>query len=159
MPTAEKAGAYLRSEDQKRLDEIRNIVITSVNNVPIRIDDIVQGGPGIGQHSSTPQGVVISYQTRLGRVSLDRALDKDGKEWERFDEKVQAIILMRKNEQSLPTLAGVKEKFAELTKAGKLPPGIELRKSIARHGLIHPDDPHRSRRTQPSASCWSRSSC
>jgi heavy metal efflux system protein len=137
MPSAEKAGAFLRAEDQRRLDEIRNIVITSINNVPIRIDDIVQGGPGIGRLHSESQGVVIGNQTRLGRVSLDRAIDPGGKEWERHDEKVQAIILMRKNEQSLPTLKGVKEKFAELTKPGKLPPGVELESYYDRTHLVN----------------------
>ena len=136
MPSPERAAAFLREEDNKRLDEIRNIVITSVNNVPIRIDDIVQGGPGIGQLFSSPQGVIISHQTRLGRVSLDRALDGKGKEWERSDEKIQAIILMRKNEQSLPTLKGVKEKFKELSKPGKLPPGIELEAYYDRTELV-----------------------
>jgi cobalt-zinc-cadmium resistance protein CzcA len=136
MPGAEKAGALLRAEDQKRVDEIRNIVITSINNVPIRIDDIVKGGPGIGRQHSEPEGVVVGYQTRLGRVSLDRALDPAGQEWERHDEKVQAIILMRKNEQSLPTLKGVKEKFAELSKPGKLPPGVELEAYYDRTELV-----------------------
>src|SRR5579863_914320 len=38
MKTAEEAARFLREEDQKRLSEIRSIVLTSVNNVPIRID-------------------------------------------------------------------------------------------------------------------------
>src|SRR5262249_24824509 len=45
MKSPEEAAAFLRAEDQKRLSEIRDIVITSVNNVPIRIDDVVEGGP------------------------------------------------------------------------------------------------------------------
>src|SRR5437016_5741792 len=39
------AAAYLRAEEQRRLHEIREIVITAVNNVPICIDDLVEGGP------------------------------------------------------------------------------------------------------------------
>ena len=136
MQSPEKAAAYLREEDQKRLDEIRNIVITSINNVPIRIDDVVEGGPAIGTAGSAPQGVVIGHQTRLGRVSLDQAIDAKGQEWARHNEKVQGIILMRKNEQSLPTLKGVKEKFAELSRPGKLPPGIELEAYYDRTELV-----------------------
>src|SRR5262249_32610493 len=44
MPTAEMAAACLRAEEQRRLWEIRDIVITSVNNVPVRVDDVVEGG-------------------------------------------------------------------------------------------------------------------
>ena len=43
MKTPEEAAKYLREEEAKRLRELRNIVITSVNNVPIRVDDVVQG--------------------------------------------------------------------------------------------------------------------
>src|SRR4029077_6558362 len=78
MKTAEEAAAYLRAEDQKRLREIRDIVITSINNVPIRIDDIVEGGPLPHQDAASVQGVAVAHQTRLGRVSLDRALDATG---------------------------------------------------------------------------------
>src|SRR5271166_4371148 len=104
MKTPEEAAAFLRAEDQKRLSEIRNIVITSINNVPIRIDDVVKGGPLPFKDAPSNEGVLVNHQTRLGRVSLDKALDKDGKEWRREDEKVQGIVLMRKGEQSLPAL-------------------------------------------------------
>src|SRR5947209_7982042 len=42
MRTPQEAAKYLRDEDQKRLGEIRDIVITSVNNTPVRVDDVVQ---------------------------------------------------------------------------------------------------------------------
>src|SRR5207302_10493626 len=78
MASAAQAAAYLRGEEQKRLCEIRDIVITSVNNVPVRIDDIVNGGPLPYQDAPSTQGVVVSHHTRLGRVSLDRAIDPRG---------------------------------------------------------------------------------
>ena len=132
----EEAAALLRGEDQKRLREIRSIVITSINNVPIRIDDIVQGGPLLNPDARSMEGVVVGHQTRLGRVSLDQAVDPAGKEWDRYEEKVQGIVLMRKGEQSLPALKGVKEKFEELNKPGKLPPGIELESYYDRTELV-----------------------
>ena len=39
------AASFLREEEAKRLREIRQIVLASVNNVPIRVGDIVDGGP------------------------------------------------------------------------------------------------------------------
>ena len=137
MTSPVRAGAFLRREERLRVREIRDIVITSVNNNDIRIADIVQAGPQLSVSIADRDGVVVGHQTRLGRVGLDRALDKEGKEWERHDEKVQAIILMRKGEQSLPTLKAVKEKFAELTKPGKLPPGVELEAYYDRTELVN----------------------
>jgi len=130
------AGVSLREEERLRVQEIRDIVITSVNNVPIRVDDVVQGGPRLSESSAETEGVVVANLTRLGRVGLDRAVDPAGKEWERHDEKIQGIILMRKGEQSLPALKGVQEKFAELNKPGKLPPGVELEPYYDREELV-----------------------
>jgi len=45
MKTPEEAAAYLRAEDNRRIREIRQLVITTVNNVPIYVNDVVQGGP------------------------------------------------------------------------------------------------------------------
>ena len=136
MKSAEEAARFLREEDQKRLREIRSIVITTVNNSPIEIDKIVQGGPMLSTEIPTHEGVVVSHQTRLGRVSLDRPLDRDAKDWERHHEKIQGIFLMRKGEQSLPALHGVKEKFAELNKPGKLLPGVTLEPYYDRTELV-----------------------
>jgi cobalt-zinc-cadmium resistance protein CzcA len=136
MKTPEEAVRFLREEDQKRLAEIRNIVVTSVNNLPIKIDDLVQGGPLPYKGAPSTEGVIVSHQTRLGRVSLDK-LEKDGKTWRREDEKVQGIVLMRKGEQSLPSIEGVKAKVKELNQPGRLLPGIELEVYYDREELVH----------------------
>src|ERR1043165_2254330 len=132
-----EAAHFLRDEERKRLREIRNIVITSVNNVPVRIDDIVEGGPMLGSDVPIHQGVVVSHQTRLGRVTLDQASDAAATEWERYPEKIQGIILMRKGEQSIPSLKGVKEKFKDLNQPGKLLPGVELEPYYDRTELVN----------------------
>ena len=38
------AAAILRAEELRRIREIRGLVITSVNNQPIRVEDVVEGG-------------------------------------------------------------------------------------------------------------------
>ena len=38
------AAAILRAEELRRIREIRSLVITSVNNQPIRVEDVVEGG-------------------------------------------------------------------------------------------------------------------
>ena len=137
LKSPEQAARFLREEDEKRLREIRSIVIASANNVPVRIDDIVQGGPTLSTDIPSNEGVIVGSLTRLGRVSLDRPLDRTAKQWERFDEKVQGIMLMRKGEQSLPSLAGVKEKYAELNKPGKLLPGVTMTPYYDRTELVN----------------------
>src|SRR5262249_34863901 len=45
MKTPEEAAAFLRAEDKRRIREIRELVITTNNNVPILVNDVVVGGP------------------------------------------------------------------------------------------------------------------
>jgi cobalt-zinc-cadmium resistance protein CzcA len=136
MKTPEEATAYLRAEENKRLREIRDIVITSVNNIPVRIDDIVDGGPLPFREAPSTHGVIVSHQTRLGRISLDRALDAAGATWQRDAEKVQGIVLMRKGEESIPALQAVKAKVVELNKSGTLLPGVVIEPYYDRTELI-----------------------
>src|SRR5262249_48964245 len=110
---------------------------TSINNVPIRIDDIVEGGPLPYRDAFSTLGVVVSHHTRLGRISLDRALDRTAETWLRDGEKVQGIVLMRKGEESLPSLAAVKAKVEELNKSGRLLPGVQIEPYYDRTDLIN----------------------
>jgi cobalt-zinc-cadmium resistance protein CzcA len=135
--TPEEAARILREEEQKRLGEIRSIVIASVNGAPVRIDDVVDGGPSTSEGAPSTRGVIVSYETRLGRVSQDKAMDAFGKVWRREDEKIQGIVLMRKNEQSLPSLEGVHAKVQELNEPGRLLPGVTLEPYYDRTELVH----------------------
>ena len=143
MNTPEEAARFLREEEQQRLREIRNIVITSNDNVPIRIDNIVEGGPLLSPANSSVQGVVVGHQPRLGRLSLDIPLDLSNKQWKREFEKVQGIVLMRKNEKSLPTLHAVKAKVDEINpdeptgRRGRLLPGVKLEPYYDRIELVN----------------------
>jgi cobalt-zinc-cadmium resistance protein CzcA len=138
MPEPRAAARAIRSEEDRRVQEIRNIVITSVNNVPVRVEDVVEGGP-YRQHEAGPggAGVVTAHQTRFGRVSLSRrrtdaagreAVDSHGEPvWVDEEDKVQGIVLMRKGEATLPALRAVKEKMAEVNaNEGRLLPGVQL---------------------------------
>src|SRR5262249_57164523 len=115
------AAAHLRAEDERRLREIRDIVIASVNNAPVRVDDVVEGGRLLSSGAPVAaQGVVVNHQTRLGKFGVSRprrdaqgraVLDKNGHAiWDEEEDKVQGVILMRKYEETLPALAGVKAK-------------------------------------------------
>jgi cobalt-zinc-cadmium resistance protein CzcA len=135
---ARSAAYYLRQEEERRLREIRQIVVASVNNVPIRVEDLVEGGPvrsagnDIGR-----EGVVVGSQTRLCRVGLSHrkkdeqhrpVRDQEGKVvWLDEEDMVQGIVLMRKNEETLPALYGVKDKIKELNdNLGRLLPEVRI---------------------------------
>jgi cobalt-zinc-cadmium resistance protein CzcA len=135
---AARAAEYLRQEDDRRIKEIREIVIASVNNVPVRVEDIVEGGPLSSSGEEVGRrGVVVGHQTRLGRVSASIPrrdahgqilTDADGRTvWDDEDEKVMGIVLIRKYEDSLPAVTGVKAKLEEFnTKPGRLLPGVGI---------------------------------
>ena len=101
MNDPEEAAAYLRTEEQRRLRQIRQIVLASTNNLPVRVGDIVEGGPLKPGEEDSTQGVVVSNQTRLGKVALSRPaedehgrlLDAQGNPiWVDEDEVVQGLV-------------------------------------------------------------------
>src|SRR5579883_1656970 len=132
------AAAYLRAEEDRRVRAIRDTVVATVNNTPVRVEDLVGGGPLTYPQEVGMRGVVVGHQTRLGKVSLSRSVkdadgrvvkDKDGNVvWQDEEEKVQSIVLLRKGDDSLPALAGVHAKVAELNDpaSGRMLPGMKI---------------------------------
>ncbi len=149
-----EAAHFLRSEEARRIREIRQTVVTSVNNTPVRVDNLVDGGPLLNDDGTARvddvalvrQGVVVSNQTRQGKVSLSRpqkdslgneVILSDGERaWDDFDERVQAVVLLRKGEESLPALRDLQAKIAELNLPGHLLPGVQIEPYYDRTDLI-----------------------
>jgi cobalt-zinc-cadmium resistance protein CzcA len=144
-----QAAEHLRDEEQRRLLQMREIVVASVNNVPIRVGDLVDGGPADspGEDGGQP-GIDVGHQTRLGKVSLSRPRrDADGNLltdrsgnvlWDDQEEAVMGVVLMRKNEETLPALKGVHAKLDELNNnPGRLLPGVQLVPHFDQTSLIH----------------------
>ncbi len=131
------ARNYLRAEEERRLREIRQIVLSATNNVPVRIDDVVEGGPLHEGDSVRRQGVVVGHQTRLGHVMRSVALvDDKGRDvldaqgrrvWQDDDEVVEGIVLLRKGDQSLPALDDIHALVKQLNEnPGRLLPGVKI---------------------------------
>ena len=93
------------------VDDIRNTMVSQNSGSPIRIKDVAD--------------VQIGYQPRLGIAGQD----KD-------DDIVQGIVLMRRGEQSLPTIHRVEEEVNKINTTGILPPGVHLEKIYDRSELI-----------------------
>jgi cobalt-zinc-cadmium resistance protein CzcA len=145
--SAQEATDYLRAEEARRIQRIRKTVITAVNNIPVRVEDIVDGGPVRYPDDLGQRGVIVGNQPRLGKISLshpdvdengNEKLDQDGNRvWIDEPEKVQGIVLLRKGEHSLPALHDLEEKISELNKAsGRMLPGVQIERYYDRAELI-----------------------
>jgi cobalt-zinc-cadmium resistance protein CzcA len=138
MKTGQEAANHLRDEDERRIREIRDIVIAAVNNVPVRVGDIVEGGPVRYGYELGKEGVVVRYQTRLGMVSVSRPLDPEGKRWETHEDAIQGLVLLRKDAPSLPALEDVRKKVKEYNDTpGRMLPGVTIDTFYDRTDLIN----------------------
>jgi cobalt-zinc-cadmium resistance protein CzcA len=142
------AVEYLRREDERRIRAIRQITIATINNHPIRVEDVVEGGPLSYGSEIGRLGVVVSHQTRQGRVMYSEPRkDANGRSirdaeglvvWNYEPEKVQSVILLRKGEDSLPALHDVDVKIKELNnESGRMLPGVKIDTYYDRSDLIH----------------------
>jgi cobalt-zinc-cadmium resistance protein CzcA len=150
-----RAGAateVMRAEERERILEIRKLVLLSVNNKDILLEDIVEGGRLNPGDPAGVRGVVVGFQTRLGRVGLNKPLElfrPDGVyqvvepsgrvRWRNENDKVQCIVLLRKNEDSLPALRDVRKKVEELNKpdSDRMLPGVQIETYYDRTDLIN----------------------
>jgi cobalt-zinc-cadmium resistance protein CzcA len=141
-----RAATVLRSAEQRRLSDIRRLVIASVNNQAIRVEDVVEGGR-ISPSQLGTRGVVVSHQTRLGRIGywksdrqrLSGSTETLAEVGHDEDDKVQCIVLLRKNEDTIPALKDVEAKVKELNdpQYGRMLPGVSIEPYYDRNDLIH----------------------
>jgi cobalt-zinc-cadmium resistance protein CzcA len=94
------------------LDDLRNTMLTSNNGFPVYVKDVA--------------GVIVGHKPRLGIVGQDG--DED---------IVQGIVLMRRGEQSMPTIRRVEAEVEKINTTGILPPGVRLEKIYDRQELIN----------------------
>jgi len=140
------AASILRAEEQRRISDIRHLVIASVNNQPVRVEDVVEGGR-VSPGQPATQGVVVSHQTRLGRIGYWKA-DRERPSGSPLsladvghdeDDKVQCIVLLRKNEDTLPALKDAQAKVKELNDpaSGRMLPKVAIEPYYDREDLLH----------------------
>jgi cobalt-zinc-cadmium resistance protein CzcA len=149
---ATAAAAKLREAENRRIVEIRSIVVASVNNRDILVEDLVEGGRlGDGDRPGE-RGVVVGHQTRLGKIQMSkpqqmatptgirRVMDGSGKlVWRDEQDVVSCIVLLHKGDDSLPALKDVEKKVAELNdpNTGKMLPGVFIESYYDRTDLIN----------------------
>jgi cobalt-zinc-cadmium resistance protein CzcA len=142
------AAAFLRREEEQRVFRIRHTVISAQENVPVRVENVVEGGPLRYSHEIGEHGVSVFHQPRLGQISVsvpkvdedgEPVLDAEGKPmWENEKERVQGIVLLRKGEASLPALHALEEKITQLNEStGRMLPGVKIKPYYDRTDLIN----------------------
>jgi len=98
----------------KNTEDIGEVVVASLNGVPVRIKDIGH--------------VEIGYAPRLGIFGF-QTKEKNN------DDAVEGVILMRRGEQTQNVLEGVEKRTEEINK-GLLPPDVKVRPYYDRSDLV-----------------------
>ena len=93
------------------MEDLRNTMLTSSSGTPVLMGDVAT--------------VSVGHQPRLGIAGQDDD-----------DDIVEGIVLMRRGEQSLPTLQRVKAEIEKINNSGQLPPGARVEKIYDRTDLI-----------------------
>jgi hypothetical protein len=129
------AATRLRDEERKRLREIRSIVITTVNDRAVLLEDVVEGGR-LGENEPPGERGVVVGARRQGGVALRRRGDEgaDGLDQER----VEGVVFLRRGEDAEAALRDIRAKVEELNAGGVLLPGLRLEPLLERGG--RPED-------------------
>ena len=107
----------------QKLDDIKNVVVTSTNGIPIYVKQVAQ--------------VVEHHRPRLGIVGRTLKEKDDRKVWIDEDDVIEGIVLMRKYEKSLVTANLVEKRLEEIESTGLLPKGMKVRVFNQRTDLVH----------------------
>jgi Cu/Ag efflux pump CusA len=125
--TPKDAAAYLRDQEQIRCRQLRSLVITSINNTPVRVDDVVSGGPLLSADAPSTQGVIVGQKKRQSQVGIDQGPDASNKAWRSHDDVVEGIILVRKDHDASAIQAKALARVKEINETpGRLLPGVKL---------------------------------
>jgi cobalt-zinc-cadmium resistance protein CzcA len=108
-----------------KLDDLRKIIITSVNDNPVYLRNVAQA--------------VVGHRPRLGIVGRLTKGNETGHRTANVDEDdvVEGIVLMRKYERSLLVSEKVAEKMEQIEHSGILPKGMHMVVFNQRTALIH----------------------
>src|SRR3954447_11810582 len=95
----------------RSIDDLANTMISQTNGNPVLVKDVAT--------------VTVGQKPRLGIAGLDEA-----------DDIVQGIVLMRRGEQSSPTIKRVHQLVQTINESSILPPGVRIERIYDRGDLI-----------------------
>jgi len=94
------------------VNDIRNTMLVSNKGAPVLVGDVAK--------------VTIGNQPRLGIAGQDDD-----------DDIVEGIVLMRRGQESMPTIEGVKAEVEKINTSNVLPPGVHIERIYDRSDLIN----------------------
>jgi heavy metal efflux system protein len=95
----------------RSIEDLSNTMVSQSNGNPVLVKDIAT--------------VTVGEKPRLGIAGMDDD-----------DDIVQGIVLMRRGEQSSPTIARVEKVVNQINNSGVLPPGVKIERIYDRKDLI-----------------------
>jgi cobalt-zinc-cadmium resistance protein CzcA len=95
----------------RSIDQIRNTMVSAPNGLPVLVGDLAE--------------VTVGHLPRLGIAGQDDD-----------DEIVQGIVMMRRGEQSKPTIRAVEAEVEKINSSDVLPPGVQIARIYDRSELI-----------------------
>src|ERR1700704_1617535 len=95
----------------RSIEDLRNTMLTQSGGNPVLVRDVAT--------------VAVGQKPRLGIAGNDAE-----------DDIVQGIVLMRRGEQSMPTIKRVEREVQRINSAGILPPGVRIERIYDRKDLI-----------------------
>src|ERR1700704_1357333 len=95
----------------RSIEDLRNTMLTQSNGNPVLVSDVAT--------------VTVGQKPRLGIAGNDAE-----------DDIVQGIVLMRRGEQSMPTIKRVEREVERINNASILPPGVRIERIYDRKDLI-----------------------
>src|SRR3982075_1829824 len=95
----------------RSIEDLRNTMLTQSGGNPVLVKDVAS--------------VMVGNQPRLGIAGQNED-----------DDIVQGIVLMRRGEQSMPTIERVHQEVQRINSAGILPPGVQIERIYDRKELI-----------------------
>jgi Cu/Ag efflux pump CusA len=115
------AAALLRAAEQRRIREIRSVVVSTGNGPPLRLEDLVEGGRLAADENDRAQGVAVGHRPRRARAGLARSGDAN------VDDRVLGVVLLKPDADRTTTLNAIKAKIKELNDSpGRLLPGVRI---------------------------------
>jgi heavy metal efflux system protein len=95
----------------RSIEDLRNTMLTQVGGNPVLVRDVAN--------------VTVGQKPRLGIAGKDAD-----------DDIVEGIVLMRRGEQSMPTIKRVEQEVNRINNTGILPPGVRIERIYDRKDLI-----------------------
>ena len=95
----------------RSMDDVRNVVLGASNNIPVLLSDVAR--------------VEVGNLPRMGLAGQ-----------EADDDVVMGVVLMRRGEQTMPTIRAVEQEVATINAGGVLPPGVHILPIYDRKDLV-----------------------